>query len=79
MDKKHCRGCRNDFYNYPPKECWFLTGAKLVSRIAVGHWESPPYLNKPLVKVPNCWRGEGSDRIHYIDSNKDLDSKGFWR
>ena len=78
MDKKHCSGCRNNFYN-TKGECWSLAEAILVERIAVGHWENPPYLNKQVVKVPNCWQGEGSNRINYIDPKKDLNSDGFWR
>lgn len=82
MDKIHCHGCRNDFYNgyneLGVKKCWSMKGAKLVSRISIGHWENPPYLNKAKSEVPNCWHGEGSNRIHYVDP-KDIDSKGYWR
>ena len=82
MDKKQCSGCRNDFYNgnndLDVKECWSLKSAKLVSRISIGHWENPPYLDKKKVRVPDCWHGEGSNRIHYIDPQK-LTSDGFWK
>lgn len=82
MDKKHCSGCRNNFYNdnnpLGVKECWSLKSAKIVSRVRIGHWEEPPYLNKKSVRVPNCLHGEGSNRTHYIDP-KQIDSRGFWR
>ena len=81
MDVEHCSGCRNNFYNgnnnLEIKECWSLESAKLVSRIAIGHWENPPYLNKKKVKVPSCWQGEGSNRTHYIKPEA-INSKGFW-
>ena len=83
MDRKYCMGCRNDFYNgkneFGIKECWSLKEARLVSRIAVGHWEPPPYLHKKKVKVPNCWHDEGSNRIHYVDPKTDLDERGYWK
>lgn len=82
MDRKHCPGCRNNFYNgnnnLGIKQCWSLKDAKLVSRVPVGHWENPPYLNKKIVKVPNCWHGEGSDRTHYVDP-KSITSDGYWK
>ena len=57
MNRRHCAGCRNDFYNgnnkLGVKECWSLADAKLVSRIPVGYWESPPYKGKKSVKVPD--------------------------
>lgn len=83
INKKHCIGCRSDFYNGNNnrgiKECWNLKKAKLVSRIAIGHWEPPPYKNKKKKKVPDCWHGEGSNRIHYIDPNTELTGGGYWR
>ena len=82
MNKKHCSGCRNNFYNgnnnFGVKECWSLKGAKLVSRIPIGHWENPPYLNKKKVKVLNCWHGEGSNRTHYVDPST-ITSEGYWK
>lgn len=80
MDKKHCRGCRNDFFNSGGVAgCWRLPTAILVSRIAIGHWENPPYKNKKKYRVPICWHGEGTNRIHYIDPKKDLTAEGYWR
>ena len=81
MDRKHCSGCRNNFYNgnnqLEVKECWTLKSAKMVSRIPVGHWENPPYLNKKKVQVPSCWHGEGSSRTHYVKPER-IDSNGYW-
>jgi len=83
MDKKHCSGCRNNFYNGNNNlgiaKCWGLKDAKLVTRISIGHWENPPYLNKKKIRVPNCWHGEDSNHIHYVDPKKDLDSRGYWK
>lgn len=82
MDKKHCSGCIDNFYNgnnpYGVKECWSLKDAKLVTRIAIGHWESPPYLNKKKLKVPACWQGEGSNRTHYIKPES-ITTDGYWQ
>lgn len=82
MDKKHCSGCRNNFYNmnnpYKIKECFSLKTAKLVSRIPIGHFQRPPYLNKQEVLVPDCWSGEGLNRTHYIKPNA-LTPNGYWR
>jgi len=80
MDKKHCRGCRDDFYNHGSNltsgECWLLKKAKLVARVGVGHWENPPYKNKEVVTVPHYWNGEGSNRTHYIDPQR-INSHGY--
>lgn len=81
MDRKHCIGCRDDFYNsrnpLGVARCWNLKSARLVSRIPIGHWENPPYLDKKTKRVPNCWHGEGSNRIHYVDPER-IDAAGFW-
>jgi len=82
MDRKHCAGCRDSFYNgnnnLGIKECWHLKTAKLVWRIPIGHWENPPYLNKKKVQVFDCWYGSGPNRIHYIKPET-LDSRGYWK
>lgn len=81
-DKRHCRGCANDFYNgkneLGVKECWSFKGAKLVKRITVGHWENPPYLNKKKITVPDCFHERGNSRTHYVDPKR-ISSDGFWR
>lgn len=82
MDKKYCSGCRQNFYNgnnyWGIKECCHLKHAKLESRIPIGHWENPPYLNKKKVKVPACWSGEGSNRMHYVKPES-INKDGYWK
>lgn len=80
MNKNYCQGCRDNFYNNRQngQRCFHFQGAKLIWRIAIGHWERPPYKNKQKVKIPNCWHGEGSNRIHYIDPKK-LTKRGYWK
>jgi hypothetical protein len=42
---KHCRGCRNDFYNgrenITGNDCWSLKTAKVVKRWKLGWWTEP--------------------------------------
>jgi len=82
MDKKHCSGCSDDFYNghndLGVSQCWSLKSAKLVWRIPIGHWESPPYKNKRKKRVPDCWHGRGPYRTHYVNPDR-LTSDGYWR
>ncbi len=83
MDRKHCIGCRNNFYNgnnqYDIKECWPLKSAKLVWKLGpIGHWENPPYKNKKKKKVPDCWHGDGSNKVHWVDPDV-IDSNGYWK
>jgi hypothetical protein len=82
MNKKHCLGCRDNFYNsnnpYGIEKCWNLKNAKLVWRIPVGHWESPPYKNKKKVRVPDCWHGSGPSRTHYIKPES-ITPEGYWK
>lgn len=81
MDKKHCQGCRNHFYNgnngLGVKECWSFKEAKLVWRIPVGMWENPPYKNKKKQKVPECWHGEGCNRTIYVKPEA-IARDGYW-
>ena len=62
MDKKHCAGCRDNFYNghnsIGVSECWMLKDAKLILRRRVGIWETPPWTAKPET-LPNCYNAEG--------------------
>lgn len=82
MDKKYCVGCGDNFYNgnnpLGVLECWMCKDAKLVSRIIIGHWESPPYKNKKKIKVPNCYHERGNNRTHYVKPES-IDSRGYWR
>ena len=81
MDKKHCRGCEDNFYNgnnnLGVKECWNLKSAKMVWRIPIGHWEEPPYKNKKKVHVPDCFHERGSNRTHYIKPEA-IGPQGYW-
>lgn len=59
MDKKHCIGCYDDFYNgnnpYSVKECWMLKSAKLIKRVEVHVDQRPPWTQKPRL-LPNCYK-----------------------
>ena len=82
MDKKHCIGCRNDFYNgknpHGVEECWHLKDAKLVWRIPIGNYEPPPYRNKKKVRKPHCFHESGPNRTHYVDPD-DITDRGYWK
>jgi hypothetical protein len=62
MDRKHCVGCEQDFYNgknsLGVKVCWHLKDAKLVMRKRVGMWETPPWQRTPE-RLPNCYQETG--------------------
>jgi hypothetical protein len=81
IDKNHCAGCRNDFYNHGSNSttgnCWSLDTAKMVWRIPVGNWERPPYLHKKKVKVPNCKHSE-SGGTHFVDPAR-ISKTGYWQ
>lgn len=59
MNKKHCEGCEDNFYNgnnqYDIKECWCLKKAKLVMKKKVHINQTPPWKQKPI-KVPDCYK-----------------------
>ncbi len=81
MDRKHCSGCEDNFYNgnnqLGVKECWLLKKAKLVNKIRIGHWENPPYKNKKVIKKANCFHERGNNRTHYVSPDK-ISSDGYW-
>src|SRR5438128_47461 len=64
MDKKHCAGCEDDFYNgknpLGVKECWSLKDAEVVTRYSIGTWTEP---TRPgafrEVQRPNCYHRKG--------------------
>ena len=62
MDKTHCAGCREDFYNgnnpYGVSECWSLKEAKLIMRKAVHMSQRPPW-NQRAELYPSCYRKPG--------------------
>ena len=62
MDKRHCTGCNNDFYNgsnpYDIKECWSLTDARLIMRKEVPIHQAPPW-NQEARLIPDCYKRTG--------------------
>jgi hypothetical protein len=79
IDRKYCRDCHDDYYNdTQPDGCWNRKEARLIWRIPIGLREKPPYLNKKSVRVPDCWHGQGSSRLIYIEK-KALTRYGYWR
>lgn len=69
IDKKHCSGCRNNFYNgnndIGVSECWSLKKAKLKRRFAIGSNTPTFQENFYEVMVPNCYHKNGTA---YVDS-----------
>jgi hypothetical protein len=61
MNKAHCRGCRDDFYNGEgAKECWHLKDAALVPRFRIGTWTEPTQKGAfTKVNVPSCFNHKG--------------------
>ena len=63
IDKKHCIGCEDNFYNennpYGIKECWSLKDAKLIMRKPVGINERPPWTRKSE-KLPSFYSQKGT-------------------
>ena len=59
IDRKHCNGCRDNFYNgnneYGVKECWNLKNSKLVMRKQVHINQVPPWRQRAR-KFPDCYR-----------------------
>lgn len=57
--KKHCQGCRNDFYNgnndLGISECWSFPSAKLIKRKRVHINHVPPW-NQNAEYYPDCYR-----------------------
>lgn len=61
MDRKHCVGCRNDFYNgrqnVGGNTCWNLKDAKLIMRKEVHINQVPPWTQKAQL-LPHCYHKE---------------------
>lgn len=60
---KHCRGCRDDYYNIPGNTfsgdcCWSLETMKLIWRKAVPIDLRPPWNMKAELK-PSCYHRSG--------------------
>lgn len=75
--KKHCVGCRDNYYNHPPggTGCWSLPDAKMVDALDIPVSMRPPYNDLPLVSRPNCYRAQGYVRV----LRKSLTKEGYWR
>jgi hypothetical protein len=62
MNKTHCIGCYNNFYNgnngYGIQECWSLKDAKFIKRKRVSINQVPPWTQK-AGDYPNCYRESG--------------------
>jgi hypothetical protein len=63
-DRKHCSGCRDDFYNgqneLGVKECWSLKSAKVVTRYRLGWWTTPDTPGAfTKVKTNSCHHAPG--------------------
>lgn len=75
MDKKHCSGCKNNFYNgnnhFGIKECWSLRDAKLVTKYRI-HMNAPMNVksNYIRVRIPNCFCGGGYSGTGYTEVEK---------
>lgn len=58
MNKSHCAGCHDDFYNIPGNsstgECWSLSTAKLVFKKEVSIDQRPPWTQKAK-ELPDCY------------------------
>lgn len=60
MDKQHCIGCKDNFYNSGDRECWSLKTAKVITRYKI-HMDAPmgKQSNFKKVQIPNCFYGGG--------------------
>lgn len=64
---KHCKGCKNDFYNgnnpLGVRCCWALKDAKLGTRYEIGTWTTPDSRGAfREVKRFQCYHAKG---LHY--------------
>lgn len=59
MDKIHCLGCEDDFYNgknpLGVKECWGLKTAEMIWRKKVHINQRPPW-NQGSTMYPRCYK-----------------------
>ena len=64
MNKQHCAGCRDNYYNLNLKAsghgegCWMLKSAKLTMRKLVPLDQRPPW-TQPAQRLPSCYRKKG--------------------
>lgn len=78
MDKQHCLGCEDDFYNgknpYGVQECWLLKTANLVPRILI-HVDQPPPYNIAPQELPSCYRKKRFVTV----KPESLTESGYWK
>jgi hypothetical protein len=78
MDKQHCLGCEDDFYNgknqYGIVECWHLKDARLEPRLLIHIEQPPPYHQKPELR-PICYHKKRFATV----KPESLDAKGYWK
>lgn len=67
MDKKHCAGCYDNFYNTDTKTCWMLGTAELIMRKRVHIDAVPPWRNAPA-EYPSCYR---QPRYVFLDPTRE--------
>ena len=64
MNRDHCIGCKDDFYNgknpMGVKECWMLKDATVITRYAIGTWMPTVRGSFTKVKKPQCYRAKGT-------------------
>ena len=75
IQKKHCSGCYNDFYNQNnmglnmvngQPRCWSFTEAKLVWKKEVHIDQIPPW-NQKAIRIPDCYRRQ---RYVYVEKSR---------
>lgn len=78
---KYCSGCYNNYYNGGHSLdgiCWSRKSGKIVWRIMIGMWESPPYLNKIKKRMASCWHGIGNQRNIAVKPEA-IGIDGYWK
>lgn len=78
--KKHCSGCRDDFYNRRTNfdgnsQCWSLNDAVLVSRLRIPRDLPPPYKHIKPEKVLNCYHVTGYSFV----KPENIGTDGYWK
>lgn len=84
LDRKHCVGCRDNFYNMNNMganmdtgrpECWMLDSAVLVSARDIPTDLRPPYNHIAPTDRPNCYKAKGYVRV----KPEALTAAGYWK
>lgn len=67
-NKQMCRGCRDDYYNQRTDGgCWCFDNARIVKRVRVGIWESPPYAADRAQEYLSCFNADGDVMLSVND------------